>query len=101
MVHRAKNIIQKLVEFVLVKPKLKSVIRIIQNNPPASKVSRVVENFDWRKKHTPTRILCQKFVCLSVCLSVTKFNPNYLPRLAPFAGGMKFATQISPLLNLC
>ena len=23
-----------------------------------------------------------------------------LPRLAPFAGGMKFASQISPLLNL-
>ena len=23
-----------------------------------------------------------------------------LPRLAPFLGGMKFATQISPLLNL-
>ena len=24
---------------------------------------------------------------------------KYLPRLAPLAGGMKFATQISPLLN--
>ena len=42
--------------------------------PPAREASREVENFDRRKKHTPTRILCQKFVCLSV----TKFNPNYL-----------------------
>ena len=45
-------------------------------------------------------------------LSVTKFNPNYhrtgkteilnkkMPRLAPFTGDMKFASQISPLLNL-
>ena len=66
-------------------------------------------------------------VYLSVCLSVTEFDPNYLrtsktewgekifrtsmakshvpkflslPRLAPFPeGSMKFATQISPLLN--
>ena len=39
--------------------------------PPASEASREVENFDWRKKHTPTRILCQKFVCLSVCKILT------------------------------
>ena len=35
--------------------------------PPASEASREVEYFDWRKKHTPTRILCQNFVTLSVC----------------------------------
>ena len=35
--------------------------------PPASEASREVENFDWRKKHTPTHILGQNFVTLSVC----------------------------------
>ena len=46
--------------------------------PPASEASREVENFDCRKKHPPTRILCQKFVCLSVCLSVCKiFDLKY------------------------
>ena len=55
----------------------------------------------------------------SVCLSVTNFDPNYLgtgrtewaeifkgflagnnyPNLPHSQGGMKFATQISPLLN--
>ena len=44
--------------------------------PPASEASREVENFDWRKKHTPTLILCQKFVCLSVCLSVRFLTLN-------------------------
>ena len=33
--------------------------------PPASEASCEVENFDWRKKHPPTRIWCQYFVCLS------------------------------------
>ena len=42
--------------------------------PTASEASREVENFDWRKKHTLTRILCQNFVRLSV----TNFDPNYL-----------------------
>ena len=34
--------------------------------PPASEASREVENFDWRKKHTPTRIWCQR-IRDSVC----------------------------------
>ena len=38
----------------------------VRFNPPVSKASREVENFDWRKKHTPTRMCCQNFVCLSV-----------------------------------
>jgi hypothetical protein len=41
---------------------------------PASETSREVENFDWRKKHTPVRIWCQE-IHDSVCLSVPKFDP--------------------------
>ena len=43
--------------------------------PPASEASREVENFDWKKNpHSP--VYCVKN--LSVCLSVTNFDPNYL-----------------------
>ena len=57
-----------------------------------------------KKKSTHPRVWCQR-ICQSVCLSVANFDPNYLrtgkiePKLAPLAGGMKFATQISPLPN--
>ena len=43
--------------------------------PPASEASREVENFDWKKIHMPPYMVSKN---LSVCLSVTKFNPNYL-----------------------
>ena len=32
----------------------------------------------WERKNTPTHILGQRFVCLSVCQSVTNFDLNYL-----------------------
>ena len=45
---------------------------------------------------------CQTFFCQPVFtlfdLKVIVYTKK-LPRLAPFAGDMKFATQISPLLN--
>ena len=73
--------------------------------PPVSEVSNEVENFI-KRKNTPACLLCQRFFCLSV----TNFDPNYLwtgkiaqkylPRLAPLAGDMNFAIQISPLPNL-
>ena len=44
-------------------------------NPPASKASMEVENFDWKKNPHPP-VYCIKI--LSVCLSVTNFDPNYL-----------------------
>ena len=45
--------------------------------PPASEASREVENLTERKNpHTPVYGV-KEFVCLSVCLSVTKFDPNY------------------------
>ena len=51
---------------------------VIENKlSPASEASKEVENFDWRKKHTPICIWCQG-IRHSVCLSVTKFDPNYL-----------------------
>ena len=49
---------------------------LYEHYPPASEASREVENFDWRKKHPPTRIWCQKFVTLSVCLSVRFLTLN-------------------------
>ena len=75
-------------------------------NPPASKASGEVANLTERKNpHAPVYGV-KEFVCLSV----TKFDPNYLRTIKkdfehknyPYAhhlqGGMKFATQISPLL---
>ena len=72
------------------------------SNPPASEASRYVANLTERKK---IHIWCQR-ICLSVCLSVVNFVPNYLrtgnnyPYSPHWQGGTKFATQISPLLNL-
>ena len=44
-------------------------------NPPGSKASKEVPNLTERKNpHTPE---CQR-ICLSVCLSVINFDPNYL-----------------------
>ena len=47
---------------------------------------------------------CHSSFCKPVFASKTAFQfqtlNKKLPRLAPFAGGMKFATQISPLLNI-
>ena len=70
------------------------------NYPPASEASREVENFDWRKKHTPTRILCQKFVCLSVCLSVCnklwpQLSQDWLNRI----GWKKIGTSMQNMFN--
>ena len=43
------------------------------NYHPASKPSKEVANFIERRKHPPTHLLCQKCVCLSVCISVRTF----------------------------
>ena len=48
----------------------------IRGNPPASEVSREVANLTERKNYTHTCIWCQR-ICLSVCLSVVNFDPNY------------------------
>ena len=49
-----------------------------QLNPPAREESRKVANLTERKnQHIPVYGV-KEFVCLSVCLSVTKFDPNYL-----------------------
>ena len=46
--------------------------------PPASEASREEANCSWRKNsHTPVYGV-KEFVCLSVCLSVTNFDHNYL-----------------------
>ena len=50
---------------------------IARYNPPASKASTEVANLTERKNtHTPVYGV-KEFVCPSVCLSVTKFDPNY------------------------
>ena len=94
-------------------------------NPLRAKRVREVANLTDRKnQHTPVYGV-KEFGCPSVCLlSVVNFDPNcsapwaarslfvcsiYLiydflagnnyPDSHPFAGGMKFATQISPVLN--
>ena len=46
--------------------------------PPASEASREVANLTERKNpHTPVYDV-KEFVCLSVCPSLTNFDPNYL-----------------------
>ena len=45
---------------------------------PASKASREVENFDWKKNPHTLVYGVKEFVTLSVCLSVTNFDLNYL-----------------------
>ena len=44
--------------------------------PSASEASREVAKLTWRKIHTH-QLWCQR-ICLSVCLSVAKFDLNYL-----------------------
>ena len=56
---------------------------------PASEASREVENFDWRKKHTPIHIFAVGH----------KPPKNSYQDMHHLQGGMKFAAQISPLLN--
>ena len=47
--------------------------------PHASEASREVANFNERKNpHTPYMVSKNLSVCLSVCLSVINFDPNYL-----------------------
>ena len=48
------------------------------NHPPASEASKEVANLTKRKN--PQTPVCgvKEFVPLSVCLSVTNFDPNYL-----------------------
>ena len=49
-----------------------------KNLPPASQASREVANLTERKNlHTPVYGV-KEFVCLSVCLSVANFVPDYL-----------------------
>jgi hypothetical protein len=43
-------------------------VKYLTLKSPASEASREVENFDWRKKHTPIHIWCQG-IRDSVCLS--------------------------------
>ena len=74
--------------------------------PPVNEASRKVTNFTVRKNlHTPVNGV-NEFVCSSVSLSVTNFDPNNLrtgktewanksyPDLHYSQGDMKFATQI-------
>ena len=65
---------------------------------PASKASREVENFDWRKKNTPIRIWCQGIRHYIFAVG-HKPPKNSYQDMHHSQGGMKFATQISPLLN--
>ena len=56
---------------------LKETDTFIASYPPASKASREVANLTERKNpHTPVYGV-KEFVCLSVCPSVTNFDPNY------------------------
>ena len=75
------------------------------NYPPASEASRGGIIFTEEKKNTPTRIWCQNFVTLSIFTLKKPFmdliSQKYIyPDSHHSQGGMKFATQISPLLNL-
>ena len=64
--------------------------------PPVSEASREVANLNEIKNpHTPVYGVTE-FVCLSVCLLRAGNNYHDSPNSQ---GGMKFATQISPLLN--
>ena len=47
-------------------------------HPPASAASREVANLIERKNTHTLVYGVKEFVCLSVCLSVTNFDPNYL-----------------------
>ena len=47
-------------------------------NPPASEASREVANLTERKNQHTAVYSVKEFVCLSVCPSVTKFDPNHL-----------------------
>ena len=48
------------------------------NNPPVSEASREVANLtEIKNPHTPVSGV-KEFVCLSVCPSVSNFDPNYL-----------------------
>ena len=72
-------------------------IVVFYYNPPASEASGEVVNITESKNpHAPVYGV-KEFVCLSIC---DIFGRKKLPWLAPFPGGMKFATQISPQLNL-
>ena len=52
--------------------------QVFLSYPPASEASRKVANLNERKnQHTPVYGV-KEFFRLSVCLSVTKFDPNYL-----------------------
>ena len=74
--------------------------------PPASKAS---SKFNLKKKFTYTRIWCQR-ICQSVCYKIwpqlSLDWQNWMGWINSYLdshysqGGMKFATQISPLLNL-
>ena len=46
-------------------------------NPPASEARKEVSKFNWRKKSAYPHIWFQR-ICLSVCPSVNKFDPNFL-----------------------
>ena len=62
---------------------------------PASQASRELENLTERKNLHTLGYGVKEFICLSL------FDPfsTYLHRLAPFTGGMKFATQISLIIK--
>ena len=72
--------------------------------PPAREASREVANLTERKNlHTPLNGV-KEFVHLSVKILRKQLIYDFLaennyPDLPPFAGGMKFKAQISPLLN--
>ena len=64
------------IETRLVNISFKTDIKVVY--PPASKVSREVVNLTWRKNPHTTVYGVKEFVCLSICLSVVKFDLNYL-----------------------
>ena len=73
-------------------------IKTVKLNPPASKASREVAILTERKNpHTPLYGV-KEFVCLSVRLLQT-LTPIIYPDSPYSQEGMKFAAQISPLLN--
>ena len=67
----------------------------ILSSPPASKARRGLANLTERKNpHTPVNGV-KEFVCPSVVFLAGNNYPDW-----PYSqGGMKFATQILPLLN--
>ena len=55
-----------------------SLSKLLTFYPPAIKVSREVANLTWSKNPQTPVYGAKEFVCLSICLSVTKFDLIYI-----------------------